>query len=126
MINGFESLICNDVEASYEQYTDVSGGKSVLRQTNLEAQLLITHAELISQLENEVQDFPEHACCSCERVHQRKSLTTVNLCDELSHDVWPQLKSYMLEQTPDTGDHVLLMCKYCRHMIKQKKVPHLN
>ena len=69
--NGFESLISNDVEASYEQCTDVADEKSVLRQPNLEAQLLITHAELISQLENEVQDFPEHACCSCERLHQQ-------------------------------------------------------
>ena len=121
--NGFESLISNDVESSYEQCTDVAGGKSFLRQPNLEAQLLITHAELISQLENEVQDFPEHACCSCERLHQRKSLTRVNLSDELSHDVWPQVKSYILEQNPDAGDHVLFMCKYCRHMIKQNKLP---
>ena len=46
-INGFESLISNDVESSYEQCTDVAGGKSVLRQPNLEVQLLITRAELI-------------------------------------------------------------------------------
>ena len=121
--NGFESLISNDVGASYEQCTDIAGGDLVLRQPNLEAQLLISNAELISQLEDEVQDFPEHAFCSCERLHQRKSLTRVNLSDELSHDVWPQLKSYVLEQTPDTGDHVLFMCKYCRHMIKQNKLP---
>ena len=121
--NGFESLISNDVESSYEQCTDMAGGESVLRQPNLEAQLLITHAELISQLENEVQDFPEHACCSCERLHQRKGLTKVNLSDELSHDVWPQLKSYILEQIPDADDHVLFMCKYCRDMIKQNKLP---
>ena len=95
----------------------------MLRQPNLEAQLLISHAELISQLEDEVQGFPEHACCSCERLHQRKSLTRVNLSDELSHDVRPQLKSYILEQTPDAGDHVLFMCKYCRHMIKQNRLP---
>ena len=91
----------------------------MLRQPNLEAQLLMSYAELISQLEDEVQDFPEHACCNCER----KSLTRVNLSDELSHDVRPQLKSYILEQTPDAGDHVLFMCKYCRHMIKQNKLP---
>ena len=95
----------------------------MLRQPNLEAQLLISRAELISQLEDEVQGFPEYACCSCERLHQRKRLTRVNLSDELSHDVRPQLKSYILEQTPDAGDHVLFMCKYCRHMIKQNKLP---
>ena len=37
--------------------------------------------------------------------------------------MWPQLKNYILEQTPDAGDHVLFMCKYCRHMIKQNKLP---
>ena len=123
--NGFESLISNDVEASYEQCTDVAGGDLMLRQPNLKAQLLISHAELISQLEDEVQDFPEHACCSCqcERLHERKSLTRVNLSDDFSHDVWPHLKSYILEQNPDAVDHVLFMCNYCRHMIKQNKLP---
>ena len=28
-----------------------------------------------------------------------------------------------IRTNPDTGDHVLFMCKYCRHIIKQKKLP---
>ena len=32
--------------------------------------LTIAHAALIAAFEKEIYDFPEHACCSCERLHQ--------------------------------------------------------
>ena len=52
---------------------------STLRQPNLEEQLLVTHAKLITKLEKEIEDFPEHVCCSCERLFQKKSVTVVKL-----------------------------------------------
>ena len=66
-VEKLEALLSNDVESSYEQCTDVECADSVLRQPNLESQLLITHAGLITELEKEIDDFPEYACCSCER-----------------------------------------------------------
>ena len=65
-VDRFEGLLSNDVESSYEQCTDTEHAGSALRQPNLEAQLLITHAGLIAELEKEIDDFPDHACCSCE------------------------------------------------------------
>ena len=69
-VDRFEGLLSNEVESSYERCTDREHAGSALRQPNLEAQLLITQAGLIAELEKEIDDFLEHACCSCERLHQ--------------------------------------------------------
>ena len=45
--------------------------------------LLIERAQLITQFESEVDDYPEHVCCSCECLYQRKSVTKVKLSDKL-------------------------------------------
>ena len=119
-VEKLETLLSNDVESSYEQSTDV---KSALRQPSLETNLFITHAGIIAQLEKEINDFPEYVCCSCERLHQRKSVTVVKLSDNLGHGVWPRLKSFILQQNPDAGDHILYMCKYCKPMIKRDRLP---
>ena len=79
-----------------------------------ESELLLTHALFITQLEKEIDDFPEHTCCSCNQLHQRKSVTRVKLSDSLSSEVWPRLKSFILEQNPTAGDQVLYMCNYCK------------
>ena len=122
-VEKLEALLSNDVDSSYEPCTDVACADSVLRQPNLEAQLLITHAGLIGELEEEIYDFPEHACCSCERLHQRKSVTVVKLSDDLGSNVWPKLKKFILEQTLDAWDHILYMCNYCKPMIKRDRLP---
>ena len=122
-VEKLDALLSNDVDLSYEQCIDVQCSDSVLRQPNLETQLLIANAGLIAELEKEINDFPDHVCCSCERLHQRKSITVVNLSDNLSSGVWPRLKSFILQQTPDAEDHILYMCKYCKPMIKRDRLP---
>ena len=107
-VEKLETLLSNDVESSYEQSTDV---KSVLRPPS---QLFITHAGLIAELEKEINDFSEYIFCSSERLHQRNSVTVVKLSGNFGHDVWPRLKSFILQQTPDAEDHILYMCKYCK------------
>ena len=91
-VDDFDTLFSNDVESSYEQCTGSADGDSMLRQPHLASQLLFTHAQLIARLEKEIDDFPELACCSYERPHQRKSVTRVKLSDNLSSEVWPALK----------------------------------
>ncbi len=76
----FEGVLSNHVQSSFELCTDVVTADSVLKKPNLKSQLLITHGHLITQLEKEIDDFPDSACCSCERLHQRKSVTGVNSC----------------------------------------------
>ena len=90
---------------------------------NLESQLVIMHAHMISKLEKEIDDDPEHACCSCERLHQRKTVTRVKLSDNLGTKVWPKLKSFLLEQNPTANEQVLYMCNYCKPMIRKDNMP---
>ena len=73
----FAVLLTNDLDCSYEQHIDAAVADSVLK--SVESQLLIAHAQVISDLEKEIDDDPEHAHCSCERLHQRKTVTKVKL-----------------------------------------------
>ncbi len=112
----FESVLNSDIQSSYELCTALVSADSVLRRPHLESRLLIAHAQLISQLEK-IDNFPDHACCSCERRHQRKSVTRVKLSDDLGSEVWPRLKSFILERSPNAAEHVLYMCNYCKPII---------
>ena len=47
----------------------------------------------------------------------------VKLSDDLGSVVWPRLKSYILQHTPDAQDHILYMCYYCKPMIRKDKLP---
>ena len=116
-VDDFDTLFSNDAESSYEQCTGSADGDLMLR---LESQLLFTYAQLIARLEKEIDDFPELACCSCERLHKRKSVTRVKLSDNLSSEVWPALKSYVLQQNPNAGEEVLYVCNYCKPLIQKK------
>ena len=114
----FETMLTNDVESTYEQCTDSTVG-AVFPQ--LESQLVVKHAKLITQLEKEISDYPLHVCCSCEQLHQRKSVTRVNISDNLGSEVWERLKSFILQQNPSACD--MFMCKYCKPLIRNNKLP---
>ena len=90
---GFDSLL--KYESRYEQHTDNVAADSRLRNPTLESHLLITHAKMIKDFEKEIEDFPEHACCSCERLHQRKCVTKIKLSDKLSSEVWPRFTTFI-------------------------------
>ena len=65
-------LLSNDIDTSYEQCTEAAD--SVLIHAAVENKLLIEHAQLITQFENEIDEYPEHVCCSCEYLYLRKSV----------------------------------------------------
>ena len=89
----------------------------------VENKLLIEHAQLITQFENEIDEYPEHVCCSCECLYQRKSVTKVKLTDKLGNSVWSRLKEYILGQCPHTDEvGTLYMCHYCKSSIKNNKL----
>ena len=95
---------------------------SELVQPGIEMKLLTKHAQLIADLEKESDDDPEHVCCSCECLYQRKSDTSQAL-DNLSEDIWPTLKQYILELNPAAYDQTLYMCNYCKSSIRKNKLP---
>ena len=48
-------------------------------------------------------------------------MTKVELSDNLSSNVWPRIKDYVLGQNPNAGkDETLYMCIYCKSLIKKK------
>ena len=50
-------------------------GLQQLKLPDLEANLYLGYAEMIANLEKKLSDDAEFACCSCERLHQRKQVT---------------------------------------------------
>ena len=91
-------------------------------QPNLEVHLTVTHAALIACFDKEIDDFPTHVCCCCERLHQRKSVSVVKLSDDFNSDVWAELKCHIMKSNPDAGDQVLYMCNYCKPMMPPRCV----
>ena len=119
-IKNIESLLGNDVDHKYEEITH---DNSYLRQPDLEDKLIFTHAALITEFKKEIDDFPEHVCCCCERLNQRKSISVVRFSDNFNSDVWHDLKCHILKNTPNAAKQVLYMCYYCKNMIKNNKMP---
>ena len=68
--NHFATLLSNEVETTYEQCTETAD-KGIVH-SGVEIQLLTKHAQLITELEKEINDYPEHMCYSC--VYIRESL----------------------------------------------------
>ena len=120
-VHDVADLLTADLDSSYQQSADDAGTVSVPQ--SLETQLLITHAQTVSQFEKEIDDDPVHPCCSCERLQQRKCVTRVSLSDNLGSKVWPALKAFIVEHNPDANKQVLYMCNYCKPLIKQDVLP---
>ena len=78
---------------------------------------------VITSFEKEINDHPIYECCSCNCLHQRKSVTKVNLCDTLGKEIWPRLKSYIIESNPSNEVEVLFMCNYCKNKIRNDMLP---
>ena len=72
----------------------------MLVQAGIESKLFIEGAELITQFESEIDDYPEYVCCSCECLYQRKYLTKVKLSNNPSSHVWPRLSLFYAAKIP--------------------------
>ena len=119
-----ELLLGSNIAERYQQLNVDDCPHSLFKSPTLEMDLAIAHAALISAFEKEINDFPEHACCCCERLHQRKSVSVVRLSDDFkSSDVWSELKLYIQSNTPDVATKVLYMCSYCKALIKKNRMP---
>ena len=122
-VDDFDALLSNNVESSYEQCTDIVPVDSTLGRPHLESKLLEDNVLLIAQLQKEIDDYPQHACCSCERLHQRKAVSRVELSQNLGGEVWLRLKSYIAKQNPTASEQVLYMCRYCKSLITKNVLP---
>ena len=65
---------------------------------NLEAQLLVKLAGVITTVEKQFSDDPEFACCSCERLHHQSSVTSVKHSKKkFNSSMWQRVKGYVVE-----------------------------
>ena len=116
MISGYDALLSNETEKTYTQCTEA--GDDVFLQPGIEDRLLDKHAQIITEDEKEVDDYPNRICCSCECLYQKKSGTKVKLSDSLGDEVWPRLKEYLHDQNLANGQ-----LYYCKSKIKNNKMP---
>ena len=83
----FKKLFDN-TNKTEQKCLDAAGANNPnLTSPELEVYLLIQHAKLIADLHKEIHDYPLNPCCSCKRLYQRKSVTTVTLGDDFRSDV---------------------------------------
>ena len=92
--NNFEAMLSYEVESTYEQCAD--SDDSELVKLGIEMMLLTKHAQLIADLEKEKMTLS--MCAVAGSACIRESVTRVT--DNLSEDMWPTLKQYILEGKP--------------------------
>ena len=121
-ITRLKSLLSPTVDDNYQKVA-VECSDLGLRRPTLETELVIAHAALIAGFEKEIYDFPEHVCISCERLHQRKSVSVVSLSDDFNSGVWHELKAHILKHPPTVSGQVLYMCYYCKQRVRCDVMP---
>eukprot|EP00731_Ephydatia_muelleri_P003461 Em0001g3461a len=87
----------------------------------IERDLKVTHADLIAKLQSKFNDDAEFACCSCERLFQRKQVSCVNFSlDKYETDTWQRLKAHVLQ---NGVTEQLYICQYCRPFLNKNTIP---
>ena len=92
----------------------------------LEAKVYVKHATVITQFEEKLNDDPKYACCSCERLLQRKAVTSMkNSGQNFSSPMWQKLKQHMhiIQQGKDVNIDSLYICQYCRPCLNSNSMP---
>ena len=114
-------------ELFYQSGVELGGSQDRLMQPGLpglETKLQIEHATVITQFEDELNDDPEYACCSCERLHQRKNVTRMkNSGQKFSSPMWQKLKQHILQQDKHVHIDSLYICHYCRPCLNSNNMP---
>ena len=102
-----------------ERMQDISN----LEKPDMEMRLRVHSAEVFTDYQNAVNDYPKNVCCSCQQLHQKKNVTVVRFDDHLGKAVWFFLKDYLLKQDSSAADDMHFMCNYCKPLIRRGKMP---
>ncbi|KAL5502532.1 hypothetical protein EMCRGX_G009328 [Ephydatia muelleri] len=97
----------------------------------IERDLKVTHADLIAELQSKFNDDAEFACCSCERLCQRKQVSRVNFSlDKYKTDAWQRTKALVLQNarcvlnglvTEPTPPELKSLNALCKQLIQRAK-----
>ena len=112
---------------SIDQADDSSDPAETLQQPDLpdiESDLHIKYADLISKLEKQLARHPEFPCCSCEQLKHRDQVTAVTFSDKkFSSPMWKKLKDYMVKVNRSAAKETHYVCQYCRPRLKSNELP---
>ena len=87
---------------------------------DLETDLYVEHAELITHIERRFADDAEYPCCSYERMLQRKQVTKFKFSDAQScTDVWRDLKLHISQNNSQSALQPHYVCQYCRPILNK-------
>ena len=80
---------------------------------------------MIAELEKKLGDDLQFACCSCERLLQRKRVTAFEFSEstKFKSDKWHELKAYMYVSDSEATSKTLYVCQYCRPILNKDKLP---
>ena len=104
--------------------TDLPIGLQQPNLPDLESELHVQYAAIISEVEKKFADDAEFPCCSCERLLLRKQVTAFKLSDAKFNSVkWKSLKRHILQNNSDTASQTHYVCQYCRPVLNKDKMP---
>ena len=88
----------------------------------IERHLLVTHAELIAELQSKFSDDAEFPCCCCERLCRRTAVSCVDFSNLSKYQTaaWLTLKAHILQ---NSGTQKLYICKYCLPYLNKNTMP---
>ena len=113
-----------DTSSNVSSIQDAPIGLQHLKLPDLEADLYLGYAEMIANLEKKLSDVAAFACCSCERLHQRKQVTAFKFSDKkISSGLWRTLNSYISAQESSAAGQTHYVCQYCRSILNKNSIP---
>ena len=77
---------------------------------DVESEFQVKHAQMIAELEKKLANYPKFACCSCERLLQRKSVTAFDFSEnkKFTSNKWQVLRAYMVRRQLEAEQRVCL------------------
>ena len=87
---------------------------------NLDTVLYFQYSDAMDEFKRALSDQAVNACCSCERLLRKKSVTEAK---NLDSDVWNNLLDYIRENNPVALNKVMYICNHCKPIIRKNEVP---
>ena len=87
---------------------------------NLDTVLYFQYSDAIDEFKRALSDQAVNACCSCERLLRKKSVTEAK---NLDSDVWNNLLDYIRENNPVALNKVMYICNHCKPIVRKNEVP---
>ena len=104
--------------------TDLPIGLQQPNLPDLESELHVQYAAIISEVEKKFSGDAEFPCCSCERLLLRKQVTAFKLSDaKFNSEKWKSLKRHILQNGSGAASLTHYVYQYCRPVLNKDKMP---